>query len=329
MSRVVTFSEFGGPEVLKIVDVAVPEPRAREIRIRVKAIGLNRAESMWRRGEYGETAKLPARLGYEVSGIVDAVGGDVSHVAIGDEVTTLPAFSMNDYGLYGELVLAPSHAVVEKLPSLSFEEAVAIWSPFVTPWGAFAETHPLTADDVVVVTAASSSVGLGAIQVARSLDATAIALTRTKAKKDQLLKAGADHVVVTDDEDLSAGILRITHSKGASVVFDPVGGTNFVKLIDAMAPAGTLWVYGSLSEEVTPLPMLAVLSKQIVIRGYNTSGITTTPNRQAEAVRFVYEGITSGKLKVTVAQIFPFDQIVEAHRALEGNKHVGKIVVTM
>ena len=329
MSRIVKFTEFGGPEVLQIVDAVVPEPAAKEIRIRVKAIGLNRAEAMWRTGVYVEPPRLPARLGYEVSGVVDAVGSEVDHVAVGDEVTTLPSFSMNDYGLYGELVLAPAHSVVKKPDFLSFEEAVSIWNPFVTPWGAFGEINRLTAEDVVVIPAASSSVGMGAIQVAKSLNATVIALTRTKGKKDQLLEAGADHVVVTDEQDLAEEILRITDGKGASVAFEPVGGSNFVKLIDAMAPGATVFVYGALSDEVTPLPMLAIIPKQIVIQGYNLFDVTTTPSRQAEAVKFVYEGIASGQLKVAIAETFPFDQIVEAHRALEANRHVGRIVVTV
>lgn len=329
MSRIVTFTEYGAPDVLKIENVDVPPPAQNEIRISVKAIGLNRAEAMWRSGVYVEHVNLPARLGYEVSGTVEAVGSGVSHLAVGDDVTTMPAFSMNDYGLYGDLVLAPAHAAVRKPSSISFEEAVALWNPFVTPWGAFIESNLVTAKDTVLITAASSSVGVGAIQVAKSAGAVVIATTRTGKKAGQLKQAGADHVIATDEQDLIAEVERITGGKGATVVFDAVGGSTFPKLIDAMAARGTLFVYGALSDEITPLPMIRTLAKEIVIRGYNLFSITTSPERQAKVANFVYDNIATGKLKVTVSETFPFDRIVEAHRALEKNEHVGRIVVTV
>lgn len=329
MSRIVTFAEYGPPDVLKFKEVEVPEPGPGEVRIRVKAIGLNRAESMWRTGVYVEPVNLPGRLGYEASGTVDAVGSGVYHVAVDDEVSTMPAFSMNDYAVYGELVLAPAHAVVRKPATISFEHAVSIWNPFVTPWGAFIESGLVSDKDVVLVSAASSSVGVGAIQVAKVAGAKVIATTRTSAKADQLLAAGADHVIATEEQDLAAEVESITGGKGATVAFDPVGGPNFPKLIDAMAPGGTVIVYGALSEEVTPLPMLRTLAKEITIRGYNLFAITTSTVRQAKVAKFVYDNLASGKLKVTISKIFPFDDIVEAHRELERNRHIGRIVVSV
>jgi NADPH:quinone reductase-like Zn-dependent oxidoreductase len=328
MARIVTFTEFGAPEVLKIEDVEVAEPAANEIRIRAKAIGLNRADSMWRTDNYVEPVKLPARLGYEVAGIVDAVGADVKHLSVGDEVTTMPAFSMNDYGMYGDLVLAPAYAAVKKSANMSFEEAAAIWATYVTPWGAFIENGLVTEHDTVVIPAASSGVGMAAIQVAKLAGATVIALSRTSAKKAQLLAAGADHVVATEEQDLVEEVNRITGSKGATVVFDPVGGPSFPKLVDATAPGGTIFVYGALSDEVTPLPMIRVLAKEIIIRGFNLFGITTSAERQAKVAKFVYDNVAAGKLKITLGGSFKLDDIVEAHRVLEKNEHTGKLVVT-
>jgi NADPH:quinone reductase-like Zn-dependent oxidoreductase len=329
MSRIVTFHEYGTPDVLRFENVEIATPAANEVRIHVKAIGLNRAEAMWRTGVYVEPVNLPARLGYEVSGIVDAVGSAVAHLAVGDAVTTMPAFSMNDYGLYGETVLAPAHAVVKKAPELSFEDAVAIWNPFITPWGAFIERGTVTDKDTVLITAASSSVGMGAIAVAKLAGATVIATTRRSNKAAQLTEAGADFVIATEEQDLVAEVERITGGNGATVAFECVGGALFPKLIDAMAIGGTVLVYGALSDDVTPLPMIRTLAKEITIRGYNLFSITTTPERQAKVVQFVYENLAAGKLKATVSAIFPFGQIVEAHRALERNEHIGRIVVTV
>src|SRR5271170_2006245 len=122
MSRIAQFTEIGPPEVLKIVDAQIPPPGRNEVRILVKALGLNRAESMFRSGHYLEEAHLPARLGYEAAGTIESVGEGVTHLKVGDVVSTIPNFSMNEYGMYGELVVAPASAVIKHPPSLSFEE---------------------------------------------------------------------------------------------------------------------------------------------------------------------------------------------------------------
>jgi NADPH:quinone reductase-like Zn-dependent oxidoreductase len=284
---------------------------------------------MWRTGVYVEPVNLPARLGYEVSGVVDAVGAEVTHVAVGDMVSTVPSFSMNDYGMYGELVLAPAHAVVKHSTPISFEDAVAIWNVFITPYAAFVEGGRVVAGNTILIPAASSGVGIGAIQVAKMIGAVPIALTRTSAKKAQLLEIGAAHVIATDEEDLVAEVMRITEGKGADFVFDPVGGPTFSKLIEATANAGTVLVYGELSPEVTPLPMLRVLAKRITIHGYNLFTTTTTPELQKAAVDFILDGLAKGKLKTLIAQRFKFDDMVEAHRVLEKNQHIGRLVVNV
>ncbi len=329
MSRIVRFTEYGGPEVLEIVDIDVPAPAATEVRIQVKAIGLNRAESMWRTGIYVEPVNLPGRLGYEVSGTVEAVGSDVTHVAVGDIVSTIPAFSQNDYGMYGELVLAPAHAVVKHPSSLSFQQATAIWNPFITSYAAFVEGGRVRAGDTVLIPAATGAVGIGAIQIANMIGAIPIALTRTSAKRAQLLNAGAVHVIATEEQDLVAEVLRITDGKGANVAFDPVGGASFPKLISATAAGGTVLIYGDLSKEVTPLPMLEMVAKRITIHGYNLFATTTTPALRNAAVKFISDGLANGSLKPVLAAEFDFGDIVNAHRTLEKNQHFGRIVVNV
>ncbi len=329
MSRIIQFTTPGGPEVLTYNDVEVAAPAAGEIRIRVKAIGLNRAESMWRTGEYIEEVKLPARLGYEAAGIVDAVGPGVTQFAVGDAVNTVPAFSQNQYGMYGELVLAPVSAVVPHPPSLSFEQASSIWMMFITVYGAFIEAAKLGKGDVVLIPASSSSVGLAAIQLANMVGATPIALTRTGAKRQQLLDAGAAHVIATEEQDMVAEVLRITNGAGARVVFDPVGGPSLGKLIQAMTTGGMLLVYGALSEEPSELSYLDLLIKLPTIIGYTIWNTSGDPVRQKAAVEFILGGLASGALKPVIDKTFAFDDMVEAHRYLEANGQFGKIVVTV
>src|ERR1700754_624083 len=153
MSRVVRFHETGGPEVLKIEEFDVPPPGKGEVQIRNHALGLNRAESMFRSGQYLEEPRLPARLGYEAAGTVAAVGPDVRGFKVGDAVSTIPSFSLNDYGLYGDLANAPAHAAVKHPESLSWEEAAAVWMQYLTAYGALIDIAGLTRGDTVVIPA--------------------------------------------------------------------------------------------------------------------------------------------------------------------------------
>ena len=159
MARVVRFHETGGPEVLKIEEIDVPPPGKGEVQIGVKALGLNRAESMFRRGQYVEQPKLPARDGYEAAGSVAAVGEGVQGFKVGDAVSTIPAFSLNQYGVYGDRVNVPAHAVAHHPASLSWEQAASIWMQYLTACGALIEIAGLKAGEAVVIPAASSSVG--------------------------------------------------------------------------------------------------------------------------------------------------------------------------
>src|SRR5882757_2055772 len=150
MSRTIKFVKAGGPEVLEFVEVQVPAPGPNEVRIKVKAIGINRAEAMWRVDDYIERVKFPAGLGYEAAGTVDAVGKDVGGFAVGDEVNVIPSFSLNDYSTYGEVILVPDHAVVRQPKSLSFTEAASVWMMFVTAYGALIEDAKVTKGDFVL-----------------------------------------------------------------------------------------------------------------------------------------------------------------------------------
>jgi NADPH:quinone reductase-like Zn-dependent oxidoreductase len=329
MARTVRFHATGGPEVLKLEELDVPPPGKGEVQIRVKAIGLNRAESMFRRGQYLEEPKFPARLGYEAAGTVAAVGPDVPGFKAGDAVSVIPAFSLNAYGMYAELANAPVHAVVKHPASLSFEEASAVWMQYLTAYGALIDIAGLRKGDTLVIPAASSSVGLAAIQIANRVGAVPVALTRGSSKRQALLDAGAAHVIATEEQDLVAEVLKLTGGKGTRVVFDPVGGPTFARLAQATATLGIIFLYGALSPEPTPLPLFDVLGKWITIRGYVLMEITGDPTRLERAKAFVNEGLADGSLKPLIAKTFPLDQIVEAHRYLESNQQIGKVVVTV
>lgn len=329
MSRIVRFHQLGGPDVLQIDNIDVPPPNAGEVRITVKALGLNRAESMFRSGNYLFQPKLPSRLGYEASGIIEALGSGVTGFTVGDVVSIVPGFDQEKYGVYGEIATVPAKYVVKHPSSFSFVEAAAIWMQYMTAYGALIDIAAIKPGDYVVIPAASSSVGLAAIQLCNLVGAVPIATTRRSDKKKALLKEGAAHVIVTQEENLAKRLNEITAGRGARVVFDPVGGKAVLDLAEGMAPGGILFQYGALSPDPTPFPLMAALSKSLTMRGYVLFEIVGDEARFANAKQFILNGLSAGKLKPLIAKTFSLDEIVQAHRYLESNQQIGKIVVTV
>lgn len=327
MPKIVRFHETGAAEVLKLEELPLTEPGPGEVRLQVAAIGLNRAEVMFRQGQYLETPELPSRIGYEAAGIVDAVGPGVIGVRIGDRVSTVPSFAMGKYGVYGESAIVPAAAVARYPEHLSPMEGTAIWMPYLTAFGALVEFGRITKGDPVLITAASSSVGLAAIQITRAAGALAIATTRGADKKQFLLDAGADQVIVTDEEDLVKRVMAMTDGKGARMVFDPVAGPLLETLAAAAATGGTIFEYGALSTQPTPFPLFAVLGKGLTLRGYTLFEIVRDPAKLTRGKRYIDEGLKSGALKPHIDRTFPLSAIVEAHRYMESNRQKGKIVI--
>ena len=329
MTRVVRFHEYGTADVLRIEDAEVPAPQADEIQIQVRAIGLNRAEVMFRNGAYLQEAQFPSQLGYEASGTVKTLGSAVSGFSEGDQVSVIPTLDMARWPTYGEVINIPARYVVKHPSNISFEEAAASWMQYVTAWGALVEQAKLTAEDVVIVSAASSSVGIAAFQIARSVGATVIATTRTSAKAQALLDAGAHHVIATAEEDLPARVREITSGKGARVVFDPIGGPAIAQLAECMAVGGFFIEYGALSSEPGMFPQFAVLGKSLTIKGYLYTEIVSDDDALERAKTFISEGLRSVSLLPLISRTFTFDRIREATRFLESNEQIGKIVVTV
>lgn len=328
MARTIRFHQVGGPEVLQIEDLDVGEPGPGEIRIRVEAIGLNRAEAVFRSGRYIEPPTLPARLGYEAAGTVEALGSGVPGFEPGEAVCVIPAFSMNQYGVYAEQAIVPAAAVVRRPAGLSAIEAAAIWMPYLTAYGALIDIGRLGKGDVVVIQAASSSVGLAAIQIANSVGAVPIVTTRTSEKKAALLDAGAMHVIATQEQDLVAEVMRVSDGRGARIIFDPVAGPGVDTLAQAMCHGGILFVYGNLSGQPTPFPRW-MLKNGLSMRGYLLFEVTQDAERLKRAQAFIRNGLASGQFKPIIAKTFALEQIVDAHRYQESNQQFGKIVVSV
>jgi NADPH:quinone reductase-like Zn-dependent oxidoreductase len=327
--KIVRFHKTGGPEVLQLDDLPLPEPAAGEVRIRVKAIGLNRAEAMFRSGHYLSEPVLPSKLGYEASGIVEAVGPGVDPTLIGRTVSTVPSFDIGVYGVYGEVAVVPVHAIATYPDKLSYEEGTSIWMQYLTAYGALINQGHLTKGDFVLISAASSSVGIAAIEIANAEGAVGIAATRTSRKKAQLRDLGAKHVIATTEEDLAARVNEITANAGARIVFDPIGGKGLEALAAATARRGIIFEYGALAAEPTPFPLFTALGKQLTFKGYVLFELVNDPAALAKAKQYVFDRIVSGQFKPRIDKTFPLREIVAAHRYLESNAQIGKIVVTV
>jgi NADPH:quinone reductase-like Zn-dependent oxidoreductase len=211
--------------------------------------------------------------------------------------------------------------------SLSPLDGTAIWMPFLPAFGALVEFGRMQPNDSVLITAASSSVGLAAIQIVKAAGAQAIATTRGADKKPFLLEAGADQVIVTDEENLAERVMDLTAGQGARLAFDPVAGPFLEQLAAAAAPGGLIFAYGALSAQPTPFPLFAAIGKGLTVRGYTLFEIVRDPEKLARAQQYVFRGLQGKLLRPQIDRIFPLDAIADAHRYMESNRQRGKIVV--
>lgn len=328
MSRVVRFYELGGPDVLKIETRDIPAPEAGEVLVQVDAIGLNRADVMFRRGQYLEKAVLPSQLGFESVGRVMACGAGATRFRDGDKVSTLPGFDLSRYGVYADHIIIPEAHLLRHPDGLSDTEGAALWMACLTAYGGLMEAGGLRQGDWVLVSAATSSVGLAAIQIAKYAGASVVATSLTSAVHKTLLAMGADVVIATREEPLEEKLMASVGGR-LNVAFDAVGGPDVVDIAEAMAPDGRLVIHGALSPESTPFPLKIALRKSLSFRGYVYTEVTSNPDTLARAHRFLSEGVAAGALRPRIDRIFSLDDVVKAHEYLESNQQFGKVVMAV
>ncbi|MDV9189716.1 zinc-dependent alcohol dehydrogenase family protein [Streptomyces sp. SR27] len=324
-TRAVLFHELGGPEVLTVAEVPLPDPGPGEVLVRVEAIGLNRAEAMFRAGDYHYQPTLPgSRLGYEAAGTVEAVGTGVTAYAPGDPVMAAANFDFGVHGVYAERVVLPEEYLVARPEGVDAVTAAAVWLTYFTAYGGMVLTGGLGAGDHVVITGASSGVGTAAVQIALRAGAVPIAATRGEGKRRLLRELGAPHVVATDTEDLAEEVRRITGGAGADLVFDPIGGPGFARLGDALRRGGTAVLYGWLD----PRPVALSSNWPQTVHTYANGALARTAEGRRRAAGYIGSGLRDGSLAPVIAETFEgLERITDAHRLMESNTHFGKIVV--
>lgn len=327
MPRVVMFDEFGGPDVMHVVEEPVVEPAAGEVRVRIEAFSVNPLDQMMRSGTSPAPVPLPrARLGVEGTGVVDALGPEVTGLEVGDPVvlTAVPDASVR--GSYAEYTTVPASRVIARPDGLGVTEAAAIWVAYSTAYGALFEKAGMRPGDHVLISAASGGVGRAAMQIANQIGAVPIAVTRHSAKKDDLLAAGAAAVIATDHMDVAEAVRHHTGGTGADIVLDVVMGPGQQDLLAATRPGGTLVAAGFLDPRPTPFPR----RPQLTIISYGSFEHTLDAVVVRRMAAFLNAGVRLGALRPAIDKVFTLDDVVDAHRHLEKGLHAGKkIVVTV
>ena len=326
-SKAVIINQHGGPEELKLVDVAVGEPGPGEIRIRHKAVGLNFIDVYQRSGLYQLPMPLP--LGMEASGIVEAVGEGVSHLKVGDRA----AYASQPPGSYCEVRVMPAKCVCKLPDAISFETGAAMMLKGLTAQYLLRRTQPqggLQSGDFILFHAAAGGVGLIACQWAKAMGLQLIGTAGSDEKCALAKEHGAAFVINYAKEDFVARVKEITGGKGVKAVYDSVGKDTFDRSLDCLRPFGLMASFGNASGPVAPFPpgILGPKGSLYVTRQTLFSHITTRESTQQMADD-LFEMVTSGKVKIRIDQRFALADVAEAHRSLEARKTTGCTILTL
>ncbi len=344
----VVVREFGGPEVLEVVETPTPEPGPGHVRVRLTSIGMNHAELLGRRGGYRlSTGDPPFVPGLEGGGVIDAVGEGVDPTRVGQRVSLSPAAprrAASDMGgTYRTHYVVPGEHALPAPDAIPDEQLGALWLSYLTAWGCLSWRENLQPGRYVAIPAASSGLGLATAQVAKRLGAVTVGLTTSQKKADALRNlptAAFDHLIVTHNPDRSMrpwhrdmrAVTKDNPRGGVDVFFDPVASGAYLDTeIKCLAHGGTVWVYGLLGDpgavDVTPL-----IRKDAAIRGWALTSYIVAEGRDGDepwrrGCEAVLMGFAEGAFRQHVGATYPLADVRRAHEEMERGEHVGKLVL--
>ncbi|GAB7531049.1 zinc-dependent alcohol dehydrogenase family protein [Pseudomonas sp. 3A(2025)] len=337
MSRTIRFHQFGPAEVLKLEEHPAALPAPGEVQIRVQAIGISWYDVLWRQNLASSRARLPAGLGYEMAGVVTALGAGVDDLAVGDKVASFPAADPNQHPVYGEVIVLPRTALTRYPDVLTPSQASVHYTPLLIAYFAYVDLARIKAGQTVLVTDASHCAGPCFVQLGKALGVKVIAATKTEDAREYLLSLGADKVVVTEEQDLLMAINKYTANRGVDVVFDGLGGPQMSLMGDVLAPRGSLVLYGLQGGNQTPFPACAAFQKNIQFYVHCLGNFTGKPelgiDQDAESLRRALREInqlTADRVLQPLAiRPFAFEQVVQAHRYMDGCPIGGRAVLEL
>lgn len=337
--RQMVITRHGAPDVLQVRDVPDPVPGPREVRIAVRAAGVNFADVLARIGLYPDAPKPPVVVGYEVSGVVESLGAGVTTCREGDRVLALTHF-----GGYANRVVVPEGFVFAIPAALGDVEAAAIPVNYLTALLALYRMGNVTAGDSVLIHSAGGGVGIAATQLARLRGATVIG-TASASKHDAIRRQGVEHAIDYRTQNVVDEVRRITNGRGVDVVLDPIGGRSFADSYRLLAPLGRVIVYGvssmapgrgrnlwhalvTLARMPTFKP-LSLMNKNRGVFGLNLGHLWGEQRKLAESMTLLLDEVAAGRLGPVVARTFPLEQVGAAHAFMQSRENIGKVVLTI
>ncbi|NQV69759.1 MAG: quinone oxidoreductase [Pseudohongiella sp.] len=320
--KAVRVKEYGGPEVMSYEEVEVPSLGAKDVLVKIEAAGINYIDTYQRSGLY--QIPLPATLGLEGAGTVEEVGPEVTLFAKGDRVayTSVP-------GAYAEYAAVPEEKLVNLPDGVSFNQGAAAMLQACTAHYLSQSTYPIKNGDSCLIHAAAGGVGLLLIQMAKMAGAFVIGTCSTEEKAELARAAGADEVILYSEKDFLPEVKRITDGRGVNVVYDSVGKDTFDRSIDCLQPLGYMVLYGNASGPVTEFNPATLGPKgSLFLTRPTLFAYTADRKNLVWRTSDVFNWINEGKLKLRIEHFFPLAEAQEAHRALEGRKTTGKVILT-
>jgi NADPH:quinone reductase len=323
MAKAVRFHQPGGPEVLRYEDVAVGDPGPGEVRLRHEAVGLNFADTYFRTGLY--PVPLPAGMGVEAAGVVEAIGADVAHVAVGDRVT-YTGF-VNTLGAYSTERLIPAAPLIKLPAGISSETAAGMTMRGLTSAYLLRRIHGFKAGDTILLHAAAGGVGLIVSQWAKLLGLTVIGTVSSEAKGEAARAHGCDHIIDYSREDVAKRVRELTDGAGVNVVFDSVGKDTFEASLDSLKRRGLMVCVGTASGPIPPFnPQLLAMKGSLYLTRPALADYIADPAEKNELAAEIFGHVAAGRIKIDIHQRYALKDAAQAHRDLESRKTIGSSV---
>jgi NADPH:quinone reductase-like Zn-dependent oxidoreductase len=336
--RAIVTTRNGDVDAMKVEERPDPVPTKGQVLIRVKATGLNFADILARQGLYPDGPPKPCIMGYEVCGLIEAVGEGVPQSLIGK-----PSIAMTRFGGQAELVAVPVSQVFEKPDRLSFEQGAAIPVNYLTAWALLVTMGGLKKDEAVLIHNAGGGVGLAALDIAKHIGAKTFG-TASASKHSFLKERGLDHAIDYRNQDWLPVLMDLTQGRGVELVIDPLGGTSWKKSYRALRTTGRMGVFGMSTASASGIRgklrafkalmqtprfhPLGLMSRNRGVFGLNLGHMWGEEEKVAGWTQEIMRGVAEGWVQPYVDRAFPFDQIADAHRYIEARKNIGKVVLT-
>jgi NADPH2:quinone reductase len=321
--KMVQFTEYGGPEVLQVIEVDRPVPTGRRVLIKVEAIGVNYADTARREGNYVVPTPLPFVPGTEIAGVVCEVGEEASTVRVGERVVALI-----ESGGYAEYASVDERAVIPLPDGLDVQKAVALPVQGLSAYHILKTMGRLERGETVLVHAAAGGVGTLAVQLAKLFGAgKVIATASTEEKRKLAIQLGADVAVDYTKENWKDEVMRATDGKGVDVALEMAGGDIFHQTLECLAPFGRLVVYGVASGQFARMNPARLMGKNLSVIGFFLPQIMRKQTLYQQSLRELLAYVQTGKLTLTIGGVYPLEQAADVHRLLQSRKTHGKLIL--